>query len=179
MTRSTESLNCEPNSQETSIFKQTGELSEMIRGILYVAFAPLVLGASRSHGRPVTPQAGAHCRTGQCLERGQGADHFAKLVRRTQQGRYQYPGLSIQPAWQPARPGGRPWPWHSGHDPDRHGRHGQLVPEMAVLTCPSFFRDVNHAYKALDTVGMDLAKKRRKQQGMITLAIWENGVRHT
>lgn len=54
---------------------------------------------------------------------------------------------------------------------------GNFVPEMAVFDLPFIFRDVNHAYKALDTVGMDLAKQ-GEDKGMITLAIWENGVRH-
>ncbi len=54
---------------------------------------------------------------------------------------------------------------------------GNFIPEVAVFDLPFIFRDIPHAYKALDTVGMELCKKGEKR-GMITLAIWENGVRH-
>lgn len=54
---------------------------------------------------------------------------------------------------------------------------GNFIPEVSVFDLPFIFRDVQHAYKALDTVGMDLCKK-GENRGMITLAIWENGVRH-
>lgn len=55
---------------------------------------------------------------------------------------------------------------------------GNFVPEVSVFDLPFLFRDVQHAYKALDTIGMDLCKKYAEPKGMITLAIWENGVRH-
>lgn len=54
---------------------------------------------------------------------------------------------------------------------------GNFIPEVAVFDLPFLFRDIPHAYKALDTVGMELCKK-GEARGMITLAIWENGVRH-
>lgn len=54
---------------------------------------------------------------------------------------------------------------------------GNFIPEVSVFDLPFLFRDVQHAYKALDTVGMELCKK-GEARGMITLAIWENGVRH-
>lgn len=54
---------------------------------------------------------------------------------------------------------------------------GNFAPEMAVFDLPFLFRDVPHAYKALDTVGMELCRK-AESRGMITLAIWENGIRH-
>ncbi len=55
---------------------------------------------------------------------------------------------------------------------------GNFAPEVSVFDLPFLFRDVEHAYKALDTIGMDLCKKYVEPKGMITLAIWENGVRH-
>ena len=54
---------------------------------------------------------------------------------------------------------------------------GNFIPEVSVFDLPFIFRDVQHAYKALDTVGMELCRK-GESRGMITLAIWENGVRH-
>ncbi len=52
---------------------------------------------------------------------------------------------------------------------------GNFLPEAAVFDLPFIFRDVQHAYKALDTVGMEIAQK---LQGMKLLAYYENGVRH-
>ena len=54
---------------------------------------------------------------------------------------------------------------------------GNFAPEVAVFDLPFLFRDVQHAYKVLDTVGMELCKK-AEARGMVTLAIWENGFRH-
>ncbi|WP_295363265.1 DctP family TRAP transporter solute-binding subunit [Succinivibrio sp.] len=55
---------------------------------------------------------------------------------------------------------------------------GNFAPEVSVFDLPFLFRDTDHAYKALDTIGMDLCKKYVEPKGMITLAIWENGIRH-
>ncbi len=52
---------------------------------------------------------------------------------------------------------------------------GNFLPQVAVFDLPFIFRDVQHAYKALDTVGMEIAQK---LQGMKLLAYYENGVRH-
>ena len=52
---------------------------------------------------------------------------------------------------------------------------GNFLPEAAVFDLPFIFRDVQHAYKALDTVGMEIAQK---LQGMKLLAYYANGVRH-
>jgi tripartite ATP-independent transporter DctP family solute receptor len=54
---------------------------------------------------------------------------------------------------------------------------GNFVPEMSVFDLPFIFRDVYHAYKALDTVGMELGKL-GEAKGLKTLAFMENGVRH-
>lgn len=52
-----------------------------------------------------------------------------------------------------------------------------FVPEIGIFDLPFLMRDIPHAYKALDTVGMELCKL-GEPIGMVTLAIWENGVRH-
>ena len=52
---------------------------------------------------------------------------------------------------------------------------GNFLPQVAVFDLPFIFRDVQHAYKAFDTVGMEIAQK---LQGMKLLAYYENGVRH-
>ncbi len=54
---------------------------------------------------------------------------------------------------------------------------GNFIPEISVLDLPFIFRDLDHAYKALDTVGMEIAKQ-GEARGIKTLAIWENGIRH-
>ncbi len=54
---------------------------------------------------------------------------------------------------------------------------GNFIPEISVFDLPFIIRDIPHAYKALDTVGMEICKK-GEAKGIITLAMWENGVRH-
>ncbi len=54
---------------------------------------------------------------------------------------------------------------------------GNFVPEMGAFDLPFIFRDVEHAYKVMDTVGMEVAKLAEKK-GIMTLSIMENGVRH-
>lgn len=54
---------------------------------------------------------------------------------------------------------------------------GNFLPKIAVFDLPFLFRDVNHAYKALDTVGMELAKE-LEPRNMKLLCYMENGVRH-
>ena len=54
---------------------------------------------------------------------------------------------------------------------------GNFVPEMGAFDLPFIFRDLDHAFKVLDTVGMDVAK-RGEARGIKTLAFMENGVRH-
>ncbi len=52
-----------------------------------------------------------------------------------------------------------------------------FVPDMGVFELPFIYRDLNHAYKAFDTLGMEIAKQ-AEARGVKTLAIWENGIRH-
>jgi tripartite ATP-independent transporter DctP family solute receptor len=54
---------------------------------------------------------------------------------------------------------------------------GNFVPEVNVFDLPFIIRDIPHAYKALDTVGME-AVKSGEAKGIKTLAFMENGVRH-
>lgn len=54
---------------------------------------------------------------------------------------------------------------------------GNFVPEMSVFDLPFIFRDRDHAYKALDSLGMELAKLGEKR-GFKVLVMMENGVRH-
>ncbi len=54
---------------------------------------------------------------------------------------------------------------------------GNFHPEVAVFDLPFIFRDRDHAFKALDTVGMEIAKG-AEAKGMKVLAFYENGVRN-
>ena len=52
-----------------------------------------------------------------------------------------------------------------------------VVPAMGAFDLPFVFRDEEHAYRALDSVGMEVAKA-AEAKGVKTLCIMENGVRH-
>lgn len=54
---------------------------------------------------------------------------------------------------------------------------GNFVPETAVFDLPFLFRDIPHAYHALDTVGMDIFKG-LEPKGVKIVTCMENGVRH-
>jgi tripartite ATP-independent transporter DctP family solute receptor len=54
---------------------------------------------------------------------------------------------------------------------------GNFLPKMAIFDLPFIFRDTPHTYKALDTVGMEMAKE-LEAKGIKLLAFFENGVRH-
>lgn len=54
---------------------------------------------------------------------------------------------------------------------------GNFLTEAAVFDLPFIFRDIPHAYKALDTVGMEICKP-LEQRGIKVLSMFENGVRH-
>lgn len=108
---------------------------------------------------------------------GQGADYFAKLVKERSNG-----DIIIQVF--PSSQLGNQRDLVEGLtlgtvDMTLTGTAvlGNFVPEVSVFDLPFLFRDVQHAYKALDTIGMKLCKK-GEAYGMITLAIWENGIRH-
>jgi len=54
---------------------------------------------------------------------------------------------------------------------------GNFHPQIAVFDLPFIFRDREHAFEALDTVGMEIAKD-LEEKGMKVLAFYENGVRN-
>lgn len=139
------------------------------------ALLALVMSASLAFAAPVTLKLG-HIAEPENVY-GQGADHFAKRVKELSNGEID---IKVYPSSQLGNQRDLVEGLGLGTvDMTLTGTAvmGNFVPEMAVFDLPFIFRDVNHAYKALDTVGMDLAKK-GEDQGMITLAIWENGVRH-
>ena len=108
---------------------------------------------------------------------GQGADYFAKLVKERSNGEIE---IQVFPSSQLGNQRELVEGLTMGTvDMTLTGTAvmGNFVPEVAVFDLPFLFRDVQHAYKTLDTIGMELCKKGEKR-GMITLAIWENGVRH-
>jgi len=54
---------------------------------------------------------------------------------------------------------------------------GQFEERLLVFGFPYIFRNREHAYKALDTIGMELGKNLEKK-GIKVLGYYENGVRH-
>ncbi len=137
----------------------------MIRGIL-MSLCALVLGASVAMAAPVTLKLGHIAEPDNVY--GQGADHFAKLVIERSKGDI---NIQVYPSSQLGNQRDLVEGLGLGTvDMTLTGTAvmGNFVPEMAVFDLPFIFRDVNHAYKA----------KKGEKQGMITLAIWENGVRH-
>ncbi len=54
---------------------------------------------------------------------------------------------------------------------------GTFQPQMALFDMPFLFKDRKHAYKALDTVGMDMGKV-LEPKGLKLLGYMENGIRH-
>ncbi len=54
---------------------------------------------------------------------------------------------------------------------------GTFQPQMAIFDMPFLFKDRAHAFKALDTVGMELGKP-LEAKGIKLLGYMENGIRH-
>jgi tripartite ATP-independent transporter DctP family solute receptor len=54
---------------------------------------------------------------------------------------------------------------------------GQFQPKMSLFDLPFLFKDRAHAYKALDSVGMELGKE-LEPRGLKLLGYMENGIRH-
>lgn len=54
---------------------------------------------------------------------------------------------------------------------------GQFQPKMSLFDLPFLFKDRAHAYKALDTVGMELGQE-LEPRGLKLLGYMENGIRH-
>lgn len=145
----------------------------MLRSII-TAFTVVLLSASVSFGA-VTLKLGHIAEPENPY--GQGADHFANLVKERTKGEVI---IQVYPSSQLGNQRDLVEGLTFGTvDMTLTGTAvlGNFIPEVAVFDLPFVFRDIPHAYKALDTVGMDLCKK-GEGRGMITLAIWENGVRH-
>jgi TRAP-type transport system periplasmic protein len=59
------------------------------------------------------------------------------------------------------------------------GSSSGVVPQFSVVGLPFLFRDLNHAYKVVDgPVGQQLGEL-AKAKGLVVLAFWDNGIRHT
>ena len=54
---------------------------------------------------------------------------------------------------------------------------GQFQPQISIFDLPFLFQDREHAYKSLDTVGMELGKP-LEAKGIKLLGYMENGIRH-
>jgi len=54
---------------------------------------------------------------------------------------------------------------------------GQFQPQISIFDLPFLFKDREHAYKSLDTVGMDIGKG-LEPRGIKLLGYMENGIRH-
>ncbi len=137
--------------------------------------ASLLLSASLALAAPITFKPGHIAEPENPY--GQGADHFAKLVKERSNGEII---IQVYPSSQLGNQRDLVEGLTLGTvDMTLTGTAvlGNFVPEVSIFELPFLFRDVQHAYKALDTVGMRLCQK-GEARGMITLAIWENGVRH-
>lgn len=54
---------------------------------------------------------------------------------------------------------------------------GQFQPQISIFDLPFLFENREHAYKSLDTVGMDIGKA-LEPKGIKLLGFMENGIRH-
>ncbi len=142
---------------------------------LITAVAGILVSASLCMAAPITFKLGHIAEPENPY--GMGADYFAKLVKERSNGQIE---VQVFPSSQLGNQRDLVEGLTFGTvDITLTGTAvlGNFIPEVAVFDLPFIFRDIPHAYKALDTVGMELCKKGEKR-GMITLAFWENGVRH-
>jgi tripartite ATP-independent transporter DctP family solute receptor len=108
---------------------------------------------------------------------GKGADHFAELVKQKSNGTIEikvFPSSSL--GTQKELIEGL---IYGTVDMTLTGTAelGTFHPQMAIFDMPFLFKDRAHAYKALDTVGMELAKP-LESKGLKMLGYMENGIRH-
>lgn len=59
------------------------------------------------------------------------------------------------------------------------GASSGVVPQFSVIGLPFLFRDLNHAYKVVDGPVGDKLGELAKAKGLVVLAFWDNGIRHT
>ncbi len=108
---------------------------------------------------------------------GQGADYFAKLVAQKSNGEIE---VKVFPS---SQLGGQKelieGLIYGTVDMALTGTAvlGQFQPQVALFDLPFLFKDRAHAYKSLDTVGMDLGKA-LEPKGIKLLGYMENGIRH-
>ena len=59
------------------------------------------------------------------------------------------------------------------------GATSGVVPQFSVIGLPFLFRDLSHAYKVVDGPVGDKLNELAKAKGLVVLALWDNGIRHT
>ncbi|KAB1442820.1 DctP family TRAP transporter solute-binding subunit [Pseudodesulfovibrio senegalensis] len=108
---------------------------------------------------------------------GQGADHFAKLVKEKSGGEIE---VKVFPT---SQLGGQKdlieGLIFGTVDMALVGTAvlGQFQPQISLFDLPFLFQDREHAYKSLDTVGMKIGKD-LEPKGIKLLGYMENGIRH-
>lgn len=108
---------------------------------------------------------------------GQGADHFAKLVKEKSGGEIE---VKVFPT---SQLGGQKdlieGLIFGTVDMALVGTAvlGQFQPQISLFDLPFLFQDREHAYKSLDTVGMKIGKE-LEPKGIKLLGYMENGIRH-
>lgn len=108
---------------------------------------------------------------------GQGADYFAKLVAEKSGGKIE---VKVFPSSQlGAQKELIEGLIYGTVDMTLTGTAelGTFQPQMALFDLPFLFKDRDHAYRALDSVGMDLGKA-LEPKGIKLLGYMENGIRH-
>ncbi|HPX60312.1 MAG TPA: DctP family TRAP transporter solute-binding subunit [Deltaproteobacteria bacterium] len=106
-----------------------------------------------------------------------GADHFAKLVKQKSKGEIE---IKVFPSSQlGAQKELIEGLIYGTVDMTLTGTAelGTFQKEMALFDMPFLFKDRAHAYRALDTVGMELGKP-LERRGIKLLGYMENGIRH-
>ncbi len=108
---------------------------------------------------------------------GQGADHFAELVKKYSNGEME---VKVFPS---SQLGGQKdlveGLIFGTIDMALVGTAvlGQFQPQISIFDLPFLFEDRDHAYKSLDTVGMEIGKA-LEPKGIKLLGYMENGIRH-
>jgi tripartite ATP-independent transporter DctP family solute receptor len=59
------------------------------------------------------------------------------------------------------------------------GSASGVVPQFSVIGLPFLFRDLDHAYKVVDGPVGERLGELAKAKGLVVLALWDNGIRHT
>ncbi len=108
---------------------------------------------------------------------GQGADHFAELVKKYSNGEIE---VKVFPS---SQLGGQKdlveGLIFGTIDMALVGTAvlGQFQPQISIFDLPFLFEDRDHTYKALDTVGMEIGQA-LEPKGIKLLGYMENGIRH-